>query len=40
MDELAQKSRATKQVSDEDFDRATRVVLEEDKKLLEMLAKV
>ena len=37
---MAQKSRTTKTVSDEDFDRATRVVLQEDKKLLEMLAKV
>ncbi len=37
---MAQKSRTTKRVSDEDFDEATRIVLEEDKKLLEMLAKV
>jgi hypothetical protein len=37
---MAQKSRATKQIPDDDFDRATEIILKEDKKLLEMLAKV
>jgi len=37
---MAQKSRVAKQIPDEEFDRATRIILKEDKKLLEMLAKV
>ncbi len=37
---MAQKSRVAKQIPDEDFDRVTRIILKEDKKLLEMLAKV
>jgi len=38
--QMAQKSRATKAISDDDFDRATAIILKEDNKLLEMLAKV
>ena len=37
---MAQKSRATKEIPDDDFDRATQIILREDKKLLQMLAKV
>jgi hypothetical protein len=37
---LAQKSRTTNQIPDEDFDSAMEITLKEDKKLLEMLAKV
>jgi hypothetical protein len=37
---LAQKSGTTNQIPDGDFDGATEIILKEDKKLLEMLAKV
>ncbi len=37
---MAQKSRSTKQLADDDFERITKLILKEDKELLEMLAKV
>jgi hypothetical protein len=37
---MAQKLRATREITDKDFDRLTELVLQQDEELLEMLARV
>jgi hypothetical protein len=40
MNRMAQKLRVAKEIADRDFDRLTKLLLKEDKDLLERLAKV